>query len=430
MATRLATLAVAICVLLAGCGGPATTDGTPTPTAETPTATPTPSGAPTPSPTASPTPSPTTEPTPTPQPGPVDVSGNLSFSANEVYFRVTEILGRNASGEISVSVRESYESTGSFDPALSAFDKLMGITPPEDREVTVAGYASGNTVVLFRDNRTPKEIEATLAHEYIHVVQNTIDAGGMVHNASDFEGANKERVVTNVIEGASVFAENEYMMTYYGENSIVDEGNYTSIGAYGQLVLSPYFHGPRYIESRIDSSRNLTDIYTNPPRTTEQILHNLTPDEEPVRHLDVTLNTSATQWYGTSGTVKGELYLRIALTTQLSQARAEAAAAGWGADSVYKFKEAYDSPKNGFAWVIRMDNASEARELKAAWIDYLDKRGEKQGDVWVDGEDAFRVVLVGEDTVVFLAGNQAFVENVQVTSSGGGNVTVTVPELS
>lgn len=430
MASRLATLAVVICVVVAGCGGPASTGDSPTPTTSAPTESPTATSAatPTPTPTATPTPSP--EPTPTPQPGPVDVNGELDFSANEVYFRVTEILGQNASGEITVTVEETYESTGSFDPALSDFDKVLEITPPEDREVTVAGYASGNTVVLYRDNRTSKQIESTLAHEYIHVVQNTIDAGGMVHNASEFPNANKERVVTNVIEGASVYAENEYMMTFYGENSIVDEDDYVSIGAYGQLVLSPYFHGPRYIESRIDSSTNLTKIYTNPPRTTEQILHNYTPDEEPVRDLNVTLDTSESEWYGTSGTVKGELYLRISLTTQLSQERAETAAAGWGADSVYKFKEAYDSPNNGFAWVIRMDDASEAQELSDAWQDYLQQRGTESDGVWLDDGTAFRVELVGEDTVVLFAGNETFVRNAAASSTGDGNVTVTVPELS
>lgn len=73
--------------------------------------------------------------------------------------------------------------------------------------------------------------------------------------------------------------------------------------------------------------------------------------------------------------------------------------------------------------MLRWDSPAEADEFHAAMTDYLDARGERTDGRWTDGTEQFALQRVGDETVVVLAGPEAFVAN---ASADGESDAVTV----
>ena len=137
--------------------------------------------------------------------------------------------------------------------------------------------------------------------------------------------------------------------------------------------------------------------------------------------LDIPLEVSVEEaegWNLENRDRMGELFLRVALRTELNRSTAVDAAAGWGDDRKLSYTNGEDS---GYAWVLRWDNSTEATEFEDAFRTYLGEKASEQDGVWVgDGANSsYRVERTTETTVVVFLGNDSFVRNATATEEAG-----------
>ncbi|WP_089869409.1 hypothetical protein [Halogranum rubrum] len=173
-------------------------------------------------------------------------------------------------------------------------------------------------------------------------------------------------------------------------------------------------------------------MYQRPPKTTEEVLHNLSPETEPPTPLSVSVESdssdgsaAANDWKRLGDDQMGELFLRVALREELSRSAAVSGADGWGNDTQIEFTS---EGRTGYAWALRWDDTANATEFETVLTEYLDSRAEKRGETWVDTEDGetshFRSIRAGADIVVVFAGHEEFVDGATAEAQAG-NVTVT-----
>jgi hypothetical protein len=419
-------LLLAALLVVAGCVTPA---GTGTPTAATP-ASPTPAGG---SSSGTPTATPaggSSSGTPTVTPADfgskVTVEGgSFAFDAAAVYRRVVALHGLPASAAPNVTVHvrntSSVPLTAVYSP--SRFERTMGVEPTTG-ETAIAGLARGTDVYVYVGTvATADEREATLAHEYVHVLQSATGVFGDVAEGVDGRQTQAGRVQVAVTEGAATYVESVYRQRHLGQNASRLDWAASREGRspYGAFLVAPYVFGHRYVDRRVDSPADLPAVYGDPPRTAEQLLH---ADGDPPRHLTVAAETDD-RWTAGARRTKGELFARLVLERHVDPDRAARAAAGWGADRVLPV--AGDGGARGHAWVTRWDDAGEAEAFAATLRAALSARGERGDGGWVADGDRFRVVEPADDVVVLLAGDDAFVGAAAVAADGE-TVTVTVGE--
>jgi hypothetical protein len=354
----------------------------------------------------------TAAPTDTPQPTSVDpdrvsVEGaTLPYDANEVWERVAGLLETDASGPGTVVVQNiSAERT----PERSRFQRLLGVAAAPQYRIAGLTRPPGNQVLLSAAARNASTgLEVTLAHEYVHVAQLRERALERVWSAV---GGTRDGRTTyqSVIEGAAVYVAQRYADRYVTETRPSIEARYENTTGLERFATAPYYYGLRYVADRFDDPSRLGQLYENPPRTTEELLHGLAPGSEPVAALSVDPDTDRQTRVEPR---LGELYVRTVLNTALNESTAAEAAAGWGNDRLVRFGRTASAD---YAWVLRWDNASDATEFQRAAGAYVDARSGLNASI--------RVRKPGPETTVLFAGDASFTRNATATVSNG-SVTV------
>ncbi|WP_232702166.1 hypothetical protein [Halobacterium wangiae] len=349
----------------------------------------------------------------------VRVTDELPFRATPVYERVGRMLGVPQADRPSTVVRVEDPPDGDVlgRASTSGFTKLVGIEPDpsagESGGVSVGAFARGTRVTLFdHPNVTAAWQENVLAHEFVHVYQTRIltrEATAHLDNRRDNQFLNAV-----LVEGSAEYVQERYGVRY--QNESLDQTavpvRWKNASAYVRMRIAPYEYGSRYFALRVDDAGDVTDVYDRPPRTAEQVLHGYAPDEERAKTLTVDLDAEDTEFTRLRGTTKGELFVRLALSTELDWERAVAASSGWGMDRLVHVSG--DHGANTYAWVLRWDDAGEATEFREAFADY-----DAANDV------DFRTESVTDETVVVYAGDESFVENASAAGNSSA-VTVTV----
>jgi hypothetical protein len=386
---RKTTVLVAVLLVLAGCGGQSgvTTPDTPQTTTAEPT-----------------TEAPATTTASSESVERVEVTERGAtlgdVNATKVWLRVGELV-RPALPESPppVVVREGGE-TVQVEP--TAFRQSLGATNYTSSTRPSGRYLPNGTVVIYRDaETTDREVESTLAHEFAHVVQfNRL--GGFPNSET--------LAVQTVLEGAAELVEWQYADRYGASNGRLMYSEYFSrFRPVSKIGSAPYYFGAQWVRNHSDGAP-LAGVFHDRPTTAEQVLHGLAPGSEPPRNLTVAGESGE---YGifapSSPTRKGEARLRFLLEYGLTPERAARAAAGWGNDRLLEFQS---TAGDGWAWVVRWDAASEAREFEHLFADYR-----------ANVSEPVRLATVGDETTVLFSGRGAFVGN--ATASGtAGNVTV------
>ncbi len=397
---RRAALLSALLIVLAGCGGAVTEP----PDSETGT------------PTA----------TPTPETDVQVIGGDLPVDATTTFRRVLNLTGERFEAPILyVDTPEQMASSSSsmLDTGDSQFRAALGITPPAENESAVAaGYApvDGNAVHLNQailDSATDTEV--TVAHEFVHVVQFRNDWQRSIWDVDPEVrgGTNYDDRFTYylVLEGAATFVEQRYVAQFLPDldgRMAPTLAEYENASAHERLNIARYALGAEYVTERVDSPRELKRVHRHPPDSTEQVLHN---SSDPVETVTVT-TTEMDNWTEQTRDRQGELFLRIALRTELNKSTAVDAAHGWGEDRRITFRKDNDTAT---AWVLHWDDAANATEFEAAFDRYLDAKATRNGSVWEqdDGEASYRVVEANDETTVVFLGNETFVRTATVNAS-------------
>ena len=333
----------------------------------TPTSIPTPTFTlvPKPTPTMTPTSTPIPTPTPTLAPTPIEPSA-LNTLLESVLQRVSAIRDLQPTHEIAPQFISREELAGRLMKNLEeereelAKDQdlliVLGLIP-QDTDLyqlyldllteQVAGFYDPETEELYviQDvaEFTPAQ-EITLAHEYVHALQQQhFDIHTMaeaVKEDSDAEGAHAA-----LIEGGATFAEIQYLFEYLTfeqqrqvfenipDSPVFDASTYFI----QQSLLFPYNSGSEFILALQGSGQwaHINDAYDNPPVSTEQVLH---PEKYLARENPVAVslpnlaNILGEEWMQIDTDVMGEFVLRTYLETLTNVGIAADAAAGWGGD--------------------------------------------------------------------------------------------------
>lgn len=347
----------------------------------------------------------------------VRVDDELPFRVTPIYERVGRMLDVEEADRPSTTVRiEEPPETGTLGTAsTSGFTELVGIEPiPADGEgggVTVGAIARGTQVTLYdHANVTAEWQENVLAHEFVHVYQTQLPTR---EHVTDLDlRRNRDFLAGVMTEGSAEYVQERYGIRY--QNSSLNQTNlspeWKNASAYVRMRIAPYEYGSRYFALRVDDASGVTDVYEQPPRTAEQVLHGYDPGEEEAKNLTVDLDAADSEFTEMRGTTKGELFVRLALSTELDWERAADASAGWGMDRLLHVSG--DRGANTYAWVLRWDDATEATEFRDAFAAY-----NAQNDA------AFRTESVTDETLVVYIGDESFVEN---ASAVGNSSDVTV----
>lgn len=296
------------------------------------------------------------------------------------------------------------------------YSRLLGITYPDSISVerdVIASTQNGRAISMGLDENASEELIArTLAHEYVHIsqYQNGI-IGGEVESPTlpltdrrEMDGFLTRRAI---LEGTATYTADIYAERYLSEDSpttVRSEENYSALPAWLRWSHAPYVFGNRYVHSRIDSPRNVTAIYENPPQTTEQILHPGSADEPVELNPNTVINTSEVNV--TDSYRMGELYTRLVLSTELDYKRAASAASGWGNDSLLTLER---DGNERYAWVLRWDDEANATQFETALRDYLNSTAQQRGSFWQSSSAHFSVERADNRTVVLYFGSDQFI---------------------
>lgn len=356
--------------------------------------------------------------------GPVEVTnGSLPFNASLVFERVTVLLDVNVTPPKQVDIK-GHSAMQTDARGLPEFAQVMGIGGGETtRTVAAAGVARGPNYValnvrILEDTDKARDV---LVHEYVHVVQYRQGSIETAYRNINPGTTDSQMTHLAVVEGIPVYIEGEYDHAYsHGEPTGMDQmvEAYHNAEGVRRYALAPYAFGAVYAEQRAGNASAVNDIYENPPRTTEAIIHGYMPGEEPIRDLNGNISTDNWNWANRDRL--GELFVRQVLVTELDRERAVAAAEGWGVDRHYTFK---NGDQTAYVWALRWDTVNDADEFEAATRDYLDARGEKQDGRWQAEDASYRVVRTSPETVVLVVGPDDFVTSTEVS---GTNETVNV----
>lgn len=360
----------------------------------------------------------TTQTTTTQETSLVDVSDPLPYNVSRIYHRVGRMMGvqRYQRPPTRVEVKAPPDGGSRGTASTSGFVNVIGIEPlpssGEDGGVVTGAVTRGTDVTLYdHPNASDERQKYVLAHEFVHVQQSQMSVRDGVRRLD--HQRNRLFLSSVMVEGSAEYVQERYSIRYQSAslNQTAIGDSWKNASAYVRWRVSPYEYGSRYFAMRVDNASGVEGIYRNPPRTTEQVIHGYSPGEEQAKELAIDVEEKSANVSLRGRTTKGELFTRIGLSSELDWQRAADAADGWGMDRLLTFT--VDDGKRGYAWALRMDDASEAQEFNEAVQTYADQR-----------EKAFETERVGDETVVVFAGDDEFV----TTASASGNsssVTVT-----
>lgn len=429
-AQRIAPLAVALLLLLAGCGaGPS--DGTTT----APSGTDAPAATDTPATDQGDTPGAAT-------PGddgasddrPLDggeetsgysiqvQNGTLPFDVNRTFDRVQEMVKTDVEPR-PVEIRNLSEwrqglpriAANPLNAALGFENVSVNWSQPSGA-TRITGY-----VYVHPGAGSPAAVERVVAHEFAHTVQYQANMFPWLDRLrTQRVELDRAKTYRALQEGGAVYVADAYTERYLdtASNSAFVRAQYEQGGATYRSALAPYLFGEQYVAHVIDSPANLTSVYRNYPRTTEQLLHNYTRSEEPEADLAVDSSAPSESWEFLGNNTLGEMTIRHSLGTELSSDRAAAAATGWGTDHLTVFRSSGAESRNGWVWTHRWDSNSEADEAITALEEYEVARR-------ADSDRDFRTVRISDETTALVFGDESFVDAASVDGTTA-NVTVRV----
>jgi hypothetical protein len=374
--------------------------------------------------------------------GTIAVEGeNISVSPEPIYAGVQAVTDANVAPPERISVlpnASAFRSLPGFGAGrLPRFYELVGFrnaTVPNgstlDRMENGATYTTGLIYILPAPDGDPASTEWVLAHEFGHYVN--LQLGRVSDLGAKLEASTDEAYVAGAIrEGATVLTTDTYLQRY-GNRTEPTAPTYERLigtlpaGEYTRFSLSKYVHGYRYVSSRVEDPSELDRVFTQPPTTSEQLLHRYSPGEEPPAALNVTVEE--TESWRVGGTDRlGEAFVRYALENGVSRERAADAAAGWGVDRLYYLRPA-GGGNTSYAWTFRWDDRANASEFERTFRAYLDERGEEYAGGWTLQETVADLRSPTDRTTVVLFGNRTFVSETEATATGQGQVRLVLPE--
>lgn len=264
--------------------------------------------------------------------------------------------------------------------------------------------------------------QITYSHEFTHALQDQhfdLDSLGL----GNMDNPDATAAALALVEGDATATMTVFLQDLAQDNPMLLVGVLLqgySVGAFTLPEDAPEFiiteqlfayeSGMGFVNRlRIEGGWPLVDAaYTNPPVSTEQILHPVKYLENEVPQVvtlpDVTEELGA-GWALLLDRPLGEFYLRSHLKTGLETVQANAAAAGWGGDLYHIY---YNAESGQRAWALRLawdtpEDAAEFAEAYAALGDAKFGEAARDGACWSTAAETRCMVTDDAGTLVVSA---------------------------
>lgn len=343
-----------------------------------------------------------------------------------VFARTEAVVGTIADPPWSVNVVNAEQiasigADGERDARVERFETLLGMDSEPATRLVGLVQSPREVLVAAETVDDPEQLRGLLVHEYVHVIQFRQGAFGTF--ADHETDTRDERLVrTAMIEGAAVYVSTTYAERY--DRNFTTWASPEQVGFHRnatgptRLSTTPYVVGYRYLSRRLDSPREIPRLYERPPETTEELLHGRPPGSTDPTAVSVSVRRES-RWNASSDTRTGEAFLQAALSTELSVSRAKRAARGWDGDERQTLVR---GDRTAFVWAIHFDDARNATVFADAFETFLDRRAERDGNVWRAESAAYRVVQPSDRLVVVVLGDPTFVRENRLSADDTGVV--------
>ncbi len=304
----------------------------------------------------------------------------------------SELLARDA---IAEKLRADIEDELP-DAVLAGQEELLvalGVVPVDFDYLAATLELFGSELAGFYDPRTRTmfllgdlssgEAQATLAHELVHALQDQhYDLGARIKYRDD--AGDEQSALHALAEGDATSAMLDEILASRGltaldvADDLVKAEARASIeigtaksgvpGIVKRSVIAPYLDGLDLVHwaRRHGGWPKVDEIWRDPPRTTEQLLH---PEKlvarEPAEAIDVPPAPPGGPTTVLYHDVIGEQSVRLLFEEWLPSSTAAASAAGWGGDRAAVMK---DGDRTALVWHLRYDDESGARAALGAFV--------------------------------------------------------------
>ncbi len=340
----------------------------------------------------------------------------------------TDLLGEftREDAELDVLVLSSFDFMPRNYPLYDSLIELYGFV--------VAGYYDEETDSLFvisDDNMLDEEEKLTHAHEYMHALQDQYFTLASIQNGS--LDADATMALRSLAEGEASLLELVYRRQGYltGEQS-ADSNPVFSLPeaiAAPNFVASqlafPYIRGQEFLLPFFeeDGFEGINQIWQNPPRSTEQILHRdryLAGDQPQLVELpsDEILAVLGAGWEQVADDVFGEFNVIEYLSIALPEDQVNPAALGWGGDRYGVF---YNSATDERLMVLKMvwDTPTDQSEFAIAYTSWAElvlvpasNSGIEDGGCWQNGADTQCLIILENEIYITRAESKALSDKI------------------
>jgi hypothetical protein len=298
-------------------------------------------------------------------------------------------------------------------------DLLESVTGMQSSEVVGMYAYDEDKLVLVTDGETDLDIndEVTLAHEYVHCIQDAafdFERLGKLEEKDEKDKANTEYSTTieALMEGDATISSISYVGAKLGEegfnnwiNGVKQASSQDTDGGYPPFLERsfsfPYDQGADFALYLWQKGgwEELNKAYDNPPSTTEQVLH---PEKyfagekaEDLKLPDLS-DDLGKGWKQSDDDVFGEFDVYNYLLTILGDEElASAAAAGWGGGRIALYSDKDFSDRVLIHIVLTWDTPADATEFLTAYLASVQAANGQQ-DLW-DRSSSVRGLFLWDD---------------------------------
>ena len=278
-------------------------------------------------------------------------------------------------------LQELYWLLGLLDPSVELYDLFLDLLGEQIQGLF--NLETGDLLVVAETLPSDTTGKLTMAHELVHALQQQrFDARRLVEESETNQ--DRELAMTALLEGDATVASGLYAAANLSMAEMLDllpkaEDSEAQVfqsapPVIQKTLLFPYQAGAEFVSSVQQAPgiwRQVNQIYSRPPVSTEQILHpaKYKSGENPI---PVSLPPGGPviqeDWELVTEDVLGEFLLRTYLESSLPRPQAVKAASGWGGDRFRLLRD--DSGRRLFVAVIVWDTTIDAREFFEAYKEF------------------------------------------------------------
>jgi hypothetical protein len=292
-------------------------------------------------------------------------------------------------------------------------EQIAGLYDEEDQQMLVICTTSFSGIERL-----------TYVHEYTHTLQDQVfdlEHGLGFNEDTCDDDSERCAAIQALIEGDATLLQEQWLRTYATEQDLIDLLEFAAStespvldsapSFIKQDLLFPYMAGRGFVHARyLDGGWAAVDTaYTNPPLSTEQILHpDRYPSDVPVM-LEIPDLAAAlgVDWVEIDQGVMGEWFTQLTLNALLSMDVAVEAAEGWGGDYYLAFHNT-QTDQELLVLLTQWDTMRDVHEFFSAFRNYGDLRfGRRETSstyetTWIDESSYALIERISNQTVWIL----------------------------